>query len=83
MIILDVPTIAHIPAAISAFTKSDFYAKFRSRKVEDGIEYLTNVVYHLCGPGVIEDSRYQAFMRGFNSNINVCSLSFHLSCDLV
>jgi len=32
---------------------------------------MTNVVYHLCGPGVIKDSRYQAFMRGFNSNVNV------------
>jgi ribonuclease Z len=73
-IILDIPTVAHIPAVVSAFTKSDFYAKFRSRKSEDRIEYLTNVVYHLCGPGVIEDLRYQAFVRGFNSQANVCSL---------
>ena len=81
MIILDIPTVAHIPAVVSAFTKSDFYAKFRSRKAEDRIEYLTNVVYHLCGPGVIEDSRYQAFMRGFNSTVNVrlFSFSFFLS----
>jgi ribonuclease Z len=74
MIILDIPTVAHIPAVVSAFTESDFYAKFRSRKTEDRIELLTNVVYHLCGPNVIEDPRYQAFMRGFNSNVYVCSL---------
>jgi len=70
----------HIPAVISAFAESDFYARFRSRKAEDRIEYLTNVVYHLCGPGVIEDARYQAFMRGFDSNVNVRSLSSHLAC---
>ena len=82
MIILDIPTVEHIPAVISAFTESDFYAKFRSRKAEDRVEYLTNVVYHLCGPDVIEDSRYQAFMRGFSSSVNVCSLSSHLFCGL-
>ena len=75
MIILDIPTVAHIPAVVSAFTESDFYAKFRSRKTEDRIELLTNVVYHLCGPNVIEDPRYQAFMRGFNSNVHVRSIS--------
>lgn len=74
VVILDIPTVAHIPAVVSAFANSDFYAKFRSRKSEDRTEYLTNVVHHLCGPGVIEDSRYQAFMRGFNSQVNVCSL---------
>ena len=74
MIVLDIPTVAHIPAVVSAFTESDFYAKFRSRKAEDRIEFLTNVVYHLCGPNVIEDPRYQAFMRGFNSNVHVRSL---------
>ena len=83
VIILDIPTTAHIPAVISAFTESDFYAKFRSRKAEDRTEYLTNVVYHLCGPDVIEDSRYQEFMRGFNSNVNVCSLSSLFSCGLI
>ena len=83
MIVLDVPSLAHIPAVVTAFTESDFYAKFRSRRMEDRIEYQTNVVYHLCGPGVIEDSRYQAFMRGFNSQVYVSQLTFprHLSYD--
>lgn len=86
VIILDIPTVAHIPAVVSVFTESDFYAKFRSRKTEDRIELLTNVVYHLCGPNVIEDPRYQAFMRGFNSNVYVRSSSsippYCLTCKL-
>lgn len=78
MIILDIPSPAHIPALVSAFTDSLFYAKFRSHRDEDREEFAVNVVYHLCGEGVLEDDRYKEFMRGFSSHTHV---SLHTVMD--
>ncbi|PPQ90050.1 hypothetical protein CVT25_006290 [Psilocybe cyanescens] len=69
IVILDVPSIAHIPALVASFRGSEFYQKFWS---EDPTifetterEYNLRVAYSMCGPGVLEDERYKAFMRGF------------------
>lgn len=78
IVILDVPSIAHIPALVASFRGSEFYQKFWS---EDPTifetterEYNLRVAYSMCGPGVLEDERYKAFMRGFGPLAHVCKL---------
>ncbi|KAI3607358.1 3 trna processing endoribonuclease [Moniliophthora roreri] len=68
VIIMDVPTPAHIPSATRPFTNSPFYKKFRSSDEEDLKEYAVRAVYHILGDGVLEDARYREFMRGFWEN---------------
>lgn len=69
--ILDVPTPEHIPELVASFTENPFYARFRSKAEEDAKEYHVHAVFHLCGPGVLEDERYKAFMRGFADGVHV------------
>ncbi|KAJ7173690.1 hypothetical protein C8R46DRAFT_1083687 [Mycena filopes] len=64
-IILDIPSPAYISSVISSFEQSPFYAKLRSTRPEDVAEFAVRTVFHLCGDGVIEDSRYIEFMNGF------------------
>ncbi|OSX63293.1 hypothetical protein POSPLADRAFT_1045665 [Postia placenta MAD-698-R-SB12] len=68
--ILDVPTPEHIPELVASFTENPFYARFRSKAEEDAKEYHVHAVFHLCGPGVLEDERYKAFMRGFADGVH-------------
>ncbi|KAG5654002.1 hypothetical protein H0H81_008584 [Sphagnurus paluster] len=65
LLILDIPTTTHIPALLSSFEDSPFYAKFRSNRPEDIAEHSVHSVFHMCGKGVLEDERYIAFMNGF------------------
>ncbi|KAH9479322.1 tRNAse Z TRZ4, mitochondrial [Psilocybe cubensis] len=69
IVILDVPSVAHISSLISSFQESDFYQKFWAKDPAvfetTEREYNMRVVYHMCGPGVLEDKRYKAFMHGF------------------
>ncbi|KAF9487434.1 hypothetical protein BDN71DRAFT_1458518 [Pleurotus eryngii] len=69
LIILDVPTPAYIPSLISSFTTSSTFAKFRSHQPEDAKEYNVRTVFHLCGKGVLEDTRYIEFMNGFSPGV--------------
>ncbi|KAK0501702.1 hypothetical protein EDD18DRAFT_1431713 [Armillaria luteobubalina] len=66
VIILEVPSVSHIPSLVASFTDSPFYAKFRSHRAEDMDEYKIRTVFHICGKGVFEDERYTAFMNGFD-----------------
>lgn len=75
ILILDVPSVDHIPSLIASFTSSDFYLRFWSQdptvsghKESDAV---LRVAYHMCGEGVLEDQRYKAFMRGFGSVVHV------------
>ncbi|KAF8075182.1 hypothetical protein FPV67DRAFT_1476334 [Lyophyllum atratum] len=70
ILILDIPTTMHIPALLSSFEDSPFYAKFRSQRPEDIDEYSVRSVFHLCGQGVLEDERYIAFMNGFAPHVH-------------
>ncbi|GLB41597.1 putative tRNase Z endonuclease [Lyophyllum shimeji] len=70
LLILDIPTTMHIPALLSSFEGSPFYAKFRSQRPEANNEYSVRSVFHLCGKGVLEDERYIAFMDGFAPNVH-------------
>ncbi|KAG7445158.1 uncharacterized protein BT62DRAFT_951536 [Guyanagaster necrorhizus] len=66
VIILDIPSVSHIPSLIASFTDSPFYAKFRSHSTEDMADYKIRTVFHICGKGVLEDERYTAFMNAFD-----------------
>ncbi|KAG6872909.1 hypothetical protein C0995_005315 [Termitomyces sp. Mi166 len=65
-IILDIPTVEHIPALIAAF-ENPFYAKFHSHHPEDFKDHAVRSVFHLLGEGVLEDPRYIEFMSGFST----------------
>ncbi|RDB18569.1 Ribonuclease Z, mitochondrial [Hypsizygus marmoreus] len=70
VVILDIPTTAHISALISSFGESPFYKRFRSEDPEDLKEYAVRSVFHICGKGVLEDERYVAFMNGFIPSVH-------------
>ncbi|PCH45067.1 hypothetical protein WOLCODRAFT_155082 [Wolfiporia cocos MD-104 SS10] len=65
LLLLDVPSPEHIPSLVASFENNPFYAKFRSKSAKDRSEYSVHVVSHLCGPGVLGDESYKAFMQGF------------------
>ncbi len=71
VIVLEVPSVSHIPSLVTSFTESPFYAKFRSHRTEDMADYKTRTVFHICGEGVLEDERYTAFMNGFDPQCHV------------
>ena len=73
--ILDIPTLGHIPALISSFGESQFFAKFRSKRPEDISEYAVRVVFHQCGDGVLESINYKIFMNGFAPDVYVRTTS--------
>ncbi|KAF4591050.1 hypothetical protein EYR40_009650 [Pleurotus pulmonarius] len=83
LIILDVPSPAYIPSLISSFTTSSTFAKFRSHLPEDAKEYNVRTVFHLCGRGVLEDTRYIEFMNGFSPDVHHVVSSKDFTADPV
>lgn len=67
--VFDVPTRAHISSLASAFEEAAFYKQFLA--AEHGKEYIVHSVYHLCGQGVLEDTRYKALLAKFHPDVNV------------
>ncbi|KAF5362391.1 hypothetical protein D9756_002186 [Leucocoprinus leucothites] len=63
VIMLDVPSVEMIPSVVRSF--DTVYKPFRSSNPNDLEKHTVRVIYHLLGPGVLEDKRYKAFMRGF------------------
>lgn len=81
ILVIDLPTPAHIPSLFAAFAASPSpspttqshlaknpYAQFRSQ--DPAVN--AHVVYHLLGEGVLEDGRYVEFMGGFREGTHVC-----------
>ncbi|KAH8083328.1 hypothetical protein BXZ70DRAFT_1073609 [Cristinia sonorae] len=66
VMILDVPTIDHIPSLASSFANSPFYSKLRSHDEEHRKEFVVHAIFHLCGKDVLESEAYKAFMTGFH-----------------
>lgn len=54
---------------MSQFEESPFYRRFIG--TEYAHEYTVNSIFHTCGPGVLEDDRYKAFMARFAPDVNV------------
>ncbi|KAI0694223.1 hypothetical protein BC835DRAFT_1415475 [Cytidiella melzeri] len=80
VIILDVPSQAHIASLSSAFDLSPLYRQLRSKSND---EYAVSTIYHLCGEGVIEDVRYKTFMNGFPASVHHVVASREHSADPV
>lgn len=75
-IVLDIPSPEYIHSLLSTFSEGNFLSRFKRVKEDD--EHSVKNVFHLCGNGVLEDLRYQEFMRGFSSETYVCNCSVWL-----
>ena len=75
ILILDVPTTAYVPSLIASFADSPFFSPYRSKDEATRRQHPLFAVYHLCGPGVIEDERYKSFMSGFSDETYVSAES--------
>ena len=69
VIILDVPSVEMIPSVVQSF--DTVYRPFRSTDPDDMEKHNVRVIYHLLGPGVLEDDRYRNFMQGFHVTTEV------------
>ncbi|KAI6010112.1 hypothetical protein EDC04DRAFT_3072447 [Pisolithus marmoratus] len=67
VLLLDTPTLAHIPSLLAGFADGGPFAKYRKLKSED---HIVRVIHHLCGDGVLEDERYRAFMNEFGPDVH-------------
>ncbi|KXN86195.1 Zinc phosphodiesterase ELAC protein 2 [Leucoagaricus sp. SymC.cos] len=63
VVILDVPFVEMVPSVVRSF--DTVYKPFRSSDPSDLEKHTVRVVYHLLGPGVLEDERYIGFIKGF------------------
>lgn len=75
VIILDVPSVDMIPSVARSF--DTVYKPFHSPGPHDSEQHAVRVVYHLLGPGVLEDARYIKFLNGFPETVEVFSSSHH------
>jgi hypothetical protein len=66
-LILDVPTTAHIAPLRAHFAAGTWGAHF----AKGSDERRVHAVFHLLGPGVLEDPTYAVFMRGFPPDVHV------------
>jgi ribonuclease Z len=69
VVVVDVPTKEHIASLRDGFNAGVF-KRFRSKEVVDTKEYDVRVVYHLLGPGILEDPAYLEFMNGFKDGVH-------------
>lgn len=67
--ILDVPSPNHIPSLVSAFEGSSFYSRFLG--VDHAEDHNVHSIFHLCGEGVLEDSRYKSLLAKFAPSVHV------------
>ncbi|KAG6330075.1 hypothetical protein ID866_9015 [Astraeus odoratus] len=67
ILVLDTPTVAHIPHLLAGFVGCGPFAKYCEVESKD---HIVRVVYHLCGDGVLEDERYKAFMNEFGPEVH-------------
>lgn len=71
MLLLDTPTLAHIPGLLSGFADGGPFAKYQQ---VDSKDHVVRVVYHLCGDDVLEDERYKVFMNQFGPDVHVSEM---------
>ncbi|KAK2462756.1 hypothetical protein APHAL10511_005274 [Amanita phalloides] len=67
ILILDIPSPAHISSLLSSFD-DPFFAKFKSRNQKIKQEHVVRSVFHILGEGVLEDERYVQFMKSFEED---------------
>ncbi|KAJ6485715.1 hypothetical protein C8R45DRAFT_1214436 [Mycena sanguinolenta] len=69
LMILDVPSTAHISSLLKSFSRSPFFRKIRSRRPK----YAVHSMFHLCGKGVLESKGYKNFMNKFPTTNHIIS----------
>ncbi|KAI6012153.1 hypothetical protein BKA83DRAFT_4370844 [Pisolithus microcarpus] len=67
VLLLDIPTLAHIPSLLAGFADGGPFAKYRQLNSKD---HDVRVIHHLCGDGVLEDERYRALMNEFGPDVH-------------
>ncbi|KAI6104184.1 hypothetical protein F5141DRAFT_1189708 [Pisolithus sp. B1] len=67
VLLLDTPTLAHIPDLLAGFADGGPFAKYRQPESKD---HDVRVIHHLCGDGVLEDERYRALMNEFGPDVH-------------
>ncbi|TCD68735.1 hypothetical protein EIP91_009881 [Steccherinum ochraceum] len=67
VMILDVPSVDHIPSLVSAFNDSPFYSSLRSQNETHQKEHVVHAVFHILGNDVLENKTYRSFMDGFST----------------
>ncbi|KIK93173.1 hypothetical protein PAXRUDRAFT_829230 [Paxillus rubicundulus Ve08.2h10] len=70
VLVLDTPTLGHIPGLISGFTDSEPFARYLWKYTEGCKEHVVRAVFHLCGENVLEDERYKVFMNDFGPEVH-------------
>ncbi|KAJ8585232.1 hypothetical protein M405DRAFT_773220 [Rhizopogon salebrosus TDB-379] len=68
VLILDTPSIEHIPSLIRGF-ESGVFSKYWGKEQEIK-DHALRVVFHLCGDEVAGHERYKAFMNGFKDDVH-------------
>ncbi|KIY69263.1 hypothetical protein CYLTODRAFT_349872 [Cylindrobasidium torrendii FP15055 ss-10] len=63
LLILDIPSPDHIPSLLKSFEEIALYTSLWQ---EPNNDQVVSCVFHNCGPGVLEDERYIAFMNKFH-----------------
>lgn len=81
--ILDIPTVDHIPSLELAFGNSPFYSRLRSQDEAHKKECVVHAIFHLCGQDVLESNAYKTFMNGFSNATHVCIPFIHLTAPNV
>jgi hypothetical protein len=64
--------LAHIPALLSSFVDSDYFAKYLWKHAKDSKQHKVRAVFHLCGDRVLEDEHYKRFMDDLGPEVHVC-----------
>lgn len=67
VLLLDTPTLAHIPSLLAGFADDGPFSKYRQLNSKD---HVVRVIHHLCGDGVLEDERYRSFMNEFGPDVH-------------
>ncbi|KIJ61498.1 hypothetical protein HYDPIDRAFT_31363 [Hydnomerulius pinastri MD-312] len=70
VLLLDAPTVAHIPGLLSGIADSGPFAKYRWKNSEGSKDHVVRAIFHLCGEDVLEDVRYKSFMNEFGPDVH-------------
>ncbi|KAF7370998.1 Ribonuclease Z, mitochondrial [Mycena sanguinolenta] len=69
VMILDIPSTAHINGLLKYFSRSPFFRQFRSQRPK----YAVHSIFHLCGKGVLKSKGYKNFMNKFPDSNHIIS----------
>jgi hypothetical protein len=71
--VLNCPSVEHIRPLIDQFTGNSFYTRFTREELD---QRTVHSIFHICGPSVLADARYRAFMNSFPLSVEVRACRF-------